>query len=86
VSAYSEILPDERGPTCAGLIIRAANHFAGHGILRIERVITDNHFSYRRSTAVAIAITQLGAAHKFIKPHCPWQNRKVERFNRVDGN
>jgi hypothetical protein len=52
-------------------ITRAADHFAPHGILRIERVITDNHFSYRRSTDVAIAITQLGAAHKFIKPHCP---------------
>jgi transposase InsO family protein len=81
--AYSEILPDEKGPTCACFIIRAAEHFAAHGIRRIERVITDNHFSYRRSTDVAIAITQLGAAHKFIKPHCPWQNGKVERFNRT---
>jgi Integrase core domain len=26
---------------------------------------------------------QLGAKHKFIKPHCPWQNGKVERFNRT---
>lgn len=81
--AYSEILPDEKGPTCAGFIIRAAEHFGAQGISRIERVITDNHFSYRRSTDVATAITQLGAAHKFIKPHCPWQNGKVERFNRT---
>jgi transposase InsO family protein len=81
--AYSEILPDEKGPTCAGFITRAGDHFAAHGILRIERVITDNHFSYRRSTDVAIALTQLGATHQFIKPHCPWQNGKVERFNRT---
>ena len=26
---------------------------------------------------------QLGATHKFIRPHCPWQNGKVERFNRT---
>ena len=30
--AYSEILPDEKGPTCAGFITRAAAYFAGHGI------------------------------------------------------
>ncbi len=81
--AYSEILPDEKGPTCAGFITRAAEYFAAQGISRIERVLTDNHFSYRRSTQVAVAITQLGATHKFIKPHCPWQNGKVERFNRT---
>lgn len=81
--AYSEILPDEKGPTCAGFIRRAADYFATHGITRIERVITDNHFSYRRSHDVAAAITTLGAKHKFIKPHCPWQNGKVERYNRT---
>jgi len=80
--AYSEILTDEKGPTCAGFILRAAEHFAGHGIT-IERVITDNHFSYRRSTDVKAAMTVLGATPKFIKPHCPWQNGKVERFNRT---
>ncbi|ORW27557.1 hypothetical protein AWB91_27280 [Mycobacterium paraense] len=69
--AYSEILPDEKGPTCAGFISRAAAYFAAQGVSRIERVMTDNHFGYRRSTQVATAIAQLGATHKFIKPHCP---------------
>lgn len=81
--AFSEILPDEKGPTCAAFILRAAAYFAAHGITRIERVLTDNHFSYRRSNDVAAAITALDAKHKFIKPHCPWQNGKVERFNRT---
>jgi transposase InsO family protein len=81
--AYSEILTDEKGPTCAAFLLRAAAYFATHGIDRIERVITDNHLSYRRSTDVATAISQLGAKHKFIRPHCPWQNGKVERFNRT---
>ena len=25
----------------------------------------------------------LAAKHMFIRPHCPWQNGKVERFNRT---
>lgn len=81
--AYSEILPDEKGPTCAAFLLRAAGYFAGHGIGRIERVITDNHFSYRRSRDFAAAVAVLGASQKFIRPHCPWQNGKVERFNRT---
>ena len=81
--AYSEILPDEKGTTCAGFVLRAADAFAQAGIERIERVITDNHLSYQRSADFASALARLGATHKFIRPHCPWQNGKVERFNRT---
>jgi transposase len=81
--AYSEILPDEKGPTCAGFLLRAAAYFATFGITRIEEVITDNHWSYRRSEDLHVAIATIGAKHLFIKPHCPWQNGKVERFNRT---
>lgn len=81
--AYSEILADEKGATCGAFILRAAAYFAVHGITRIERVMTDNHFSYRRSHDVRDAIDTLGAKHVFIRPHCPWQNGKVERLNRT---
>jgi transposase InsO family protein len=81
--AYSEILPDEKGTTCAAFLLRAAAYFATHGIVTIERVMTDNHFSYKNSTAMANAVAALGAKHNFIRPHCPWQNGKVERFNRT---
>jgi transposase len=54
--AYSEILADEKGPTCAGFIARAAAFFTAHGIAQIERVITDNHMSYRLSIDVAIVL------------------------------
>jgi transposase InsO family protein len=81
--AYSEILPDEKGQTCAAFLARAAAYLADHGISAIERVLTDNAFAYRHSAAVAEVIAALGAKHKFIKPHCPWQNGKVERFNRT---
>jgi len=81
--AYSEVLPDERGATCAGFLARAAAAFATHGIERIEAVMTDNHFSYKKSRDVAAVVAGLRARHIFIKPHCPWQNGKVERFNRT---
>jgi transposase InsO family protein len=81
--AYSEILSDEKGATCGAFLARAADYFAAHGITTIERVITDNHFSYRRSADVASVIARIGAKHVFIKPHCPWQNGKVERYNRT---
>jgi len=81
--AYSEILPDEKGATCAAFLLRAAHVFAQAGIPYIERVITDNHLSYKRSLDVRAAIAALGARHLFIKPHCPWQNGKVERYNRT---
>jgi len=32
---------------------------------------------------VADLISGLSARHKLIKPHCPWQNGKVERLNRT---
>lgn len=45
--------------------------------------MTDNHLSYKNAAAVAEVIDALEAKHRFIKPHCPWQNGKVERFNRT---
>jgi transposase InsO family protein len=81
--AYSEILPDEKGTTCAAFLTRAAAYFAEHGIAQIERLLTDNAFAYRHSSAMREACAAIGARQKFIKPHCPWQNGKVERFNRT---
>ena len=79
--AYSEILPDETGATCAAFLRRAAAYFAEHGITRIERIMTDNAWAYRYS--LREVADQLGAQQKFIKPYCPWQNGKVERLNRT---
>ncbi len=81
--AYAEIHPDETGATCAGFLIRAADFFAGCGITRIERVMSDNAFAYRLSRDFADAMARLGARHVLIRPHCPWQNGKAERLNRT---
>jgi len=45
--------------------------------------MTDNHWSYSRSADIAATLAALGARHVLIRPHCPWQNGKVERFNRT---
>lgn len=81
--AYAEILHDERGTTCAAFLLRATAWFAQQGIPRIHRVLTDNAKNYLISRDFAAAIATIGARHKTIKPHCPWQNGKVERFNRT---
>ena len=56
-------------------------YFAAHGITRIERLMTDNAWAYRYSLKDVCA--DLGIRQLFIKPHCPWQNGKVERLNRT---
>jgi transposase InsO family protein len=81
--AYSEILSDETGASCAGFLSRAALAFAAVGIERIKEVMTDNALAYRRSVAFRSALDELGARHLLIKAHCPWQNGKVERLNRT---
>ena len=81
--AYSEIHPNEKGDTCAGFLHRAARFFTEAGITRIREVMTDNHWSYTQSNAFAAVLAEIGAAHITIRPHCPWQNGKVERFNRT---
>ena len=79
--AYCEVLPDEKGPTCAEFLTRALAYFAAHGISKVERLMTDNAWAYRWSLREVCA--DHGITQKFIRPHCPWQNGKVERLNRT---
>ena len=81
--AYAEIHPDETAATCAGFLRAAAAWFAAHGIARIERVMTDNAFAYRRGHAWREALTDLGAQARFTAAYRPQTNGKAERFNRT---
>ena len=80
--AYAEIHADEKGVTAAGFLDRAIAFYAGLGV-QVERVISDNAFAYRHSNAFRSVIERHGVTQKFIKPHCPWTNGKVERLNRT---
>jgi len=79
--AYTEALADESGPTAAGFWHRAVAWFSARGVV-IERVLTDNHFSYR-GIKFNEALAQTGVAHRYCRPYRPQTNGKVERFHRT---
>jgi len=80
--AFAQTRTDEQGPSCAAFLVDAAAFFAAHGI-RIRRVMTDNALNYTRSSDFQAVLRDLDAKHVTIRPHCPWQNGKAERFNRT---
>ena len=80
--AYSEILDDEKGSTTAAFFTRALTRFEAHGIT-VEAVMTDNAWNYTHSQALKALLATSSIKHLLIRPHCPWQNGKVERFNRT---
>jgi transposase InsO family protein len=45
--------------------------------------MTDNAYAYRYGSALREVCAARGIKHIFIRPHCPWQNGKVERLNRT---
>jgi len=81
--AYSEVLPDEKGATCAAFLHRAAKWFHDEHGITIRRVLTDNAKNYLISRDWIAVCSALQIKRRYIKPHCPWTNGKAERFNRT---
>lgn len=79
--AYTEVLPDEQGPTAAGFFQRAQAFFAAHGIRTLQRVITDNGSCYRSRAFAGVLPAE--TEHRRIRPHRPQTNGKVERYQRI---
>ena len=80
--AYSEVLPDETGPSCAAFLLRAGRFFAAYGIT-VAAVMTDNAKNYTDARVFHEALRQLGARHVRIPAYRPQVNGKVERYNRT---
>ncbi len=78
--AYSEILANEQGVTCAAFWVRAQQFFTDHAIT-VEAVMTDNARNYTTSRVFQQAIA--GIEHRRIRSRRPQTNGKVERFNRT---
>lgn len=83
--AYTEELLDEKGSTAAAFWARAVKYFKGHGIKRIQRVLTDNGACYR-SFIFGAALTRSKTRHKRTRPYRPQTNGKVERYHRTLAN
>ena len=79
--AFTEVHDDETAATSVGVLCRAVEWFAKHGVT-IERVLSDNGGAYRsnlwRSTCEALSIMP-----KHTRPYRPQTNGKVERFHRT---
>jgi transposase InsO family protein len=80
--AYSEIHPSDDATAATAFLAGAIRFFAAHGI-RIERILTDNAFVYRRSNDWHRLLDEHGIGHRLIRPYRPQTNGKVERFNRT---
>ncbi len=78
--AYTEALRDEKAITAIGFMHRARVWFAAHGIVHVQRIVTDNGACYR---AHDFGTAMLGARHQRFTPYTPRHNGKVERYNRI---
>jgi transposase InsO family protein len=78
--AYSEVLRNEQGTTCAEFWTRAEQFFNNHAVT-VEAVMTDNARNYTTSRAFQEALA--GIEHRRIQPRRPQTNGKAERFNRT---
>lgn len=76
--AYAEVLPNERGATCAAFLRRACAWFARQGIV-IKALLTDNGTGYR-SHRFRGACQRLRLRHHRTRPYTPRTNGKAERF------
>ena len=78
--AYTEILLDQKGPTCAAFLRRAVRWLVRRGV-KVKRVMTDNAKAYTVSWAWRDALADLGIQrHITTRFYRPQTNGKAERF------
>jgi transposase InsO family protein len=80
--AYTELHPDERAATVTAFTIRALAFFAAHEI-EPKRLMTDNHFSYKKNRSLRELLADHGIRHLFIEIRRPQTNGKVERYQQT---
>jgi Integrase core domain len=80
--AYAEIHDDEPADTVTAFTRRAFERFEERGVA-VERLMTDNHFSYTKSAALAELLDRRAVSHLTIRPYMPRTSGKVERFHQT---
>ena len=81
LTAYAEVLSDQKATTAIAFLQRAVAFYRRHGI-NVERLLTDNGGCYR-STIHALACKALRIKHLRTRPYRPRTNGKAERFIRT---
>jgi transposase InsO family protein len=77
--AYVAVRPDELAASTVSFFEEAIGFFAEQGV-HVERIMTDNAWTYTHSTSLARLLAKLGIAHVRTRPHRPQTNGKAERF------
>ena len=77
--AYIAVRPDERAASTVSFIREAVAFFASRGAA-VERVMTDNAWTYTHSTSLAALFRELGVRHVRTRPRRPQTNGKAERL------
>lgn len=77
--AYVAVRPDEQTDSTVSFIAEAVAFFAAQGV-RVERVMTDNAWTYTHSNRLAALFAELGIRHVRTRPRRPQTNGKAERF------
>jgi transposase InsO family protein len=76
--AFSQILPDQTGPSAVSFLMAAVAYYLRLGI-HIRALLTDNGPCYH-SRRFARACHLLRLKHRFTRPYTPRTNGKAERF------
>ena len=77
--AYVAVRPDEQAASTVSFVREAVAFFALHGV-RVERVMTDNAWTYTHSTSLRELFAELGVRHLRTRPRRPQTNGKAERL------
>lgn len=77
--AYVAVRPDEQAASTVSFVREVVTFFDGLGV-QVERVMTDNAWTYTHSRDLAAVLHELGIRHIRIRPRRPQTNGKAERF------
>lgn len=77
--AFVAVYADETERSACDFIRQLVSFYAELGI-RVERVLTDQHRTWRVSRAFAAELAQHGIKHRMTRPFRPRTNGKAERF------
>lgn len=77
--AFTAVYPDETERSACAFVRQLVDFYAGHGI-HVERVLTDQHRTWRVSRAFATQLAAFGIHHRMTRPYRPRTNGKAERF------